>query len=205
MADIYQRKEPKQQRARTRIQHILQATAELIEINGLEALTTNHVAERANVNIASIYQYFPNKEALILALLESHLQEMSKMLHQVLQMQQTLSIADSTNLWCMAALAYFRARPELLQIVLRWQQQPRELSSAKMLEYRLMEAMRRFLAPRRMQLAPPDLELAIEVAFTTCSAMLARHLLNPQPYYSDEVIAAELSRLMVGYFGVMVK
>ena len=42
---------------------------------GHEGTTTNHVAERAGVSIGSVYQYFPNKESLLLALAERHLAE----------------------------------------------------------------------------------------------------------------------------------
>lgn len=194
------RKQPKQQRARNRVQKLLDATAELIETNGLEALTTNHIAERAGVNIASLYQYFPNKESILAALLESYLQEISKALNDVLVSQADLAIDESTRLWCLATLGYFRARPVVLQILMRFQQQPAEMPSAKGFEYRITETMRRFLLPRRAELAPPDIELAIQIAFTACSAVLSRHLLDPQPYHSDEMVAAELSRLMMGYF-----
>lgn len=200
MTSATPRKKPLQQRARNTVQKLLQATAELLETSGLETLTTNHIAERAGVNIASLYQYFPNKESILAALLESYFQEISKALNDVLVAQADLPIADSTRLWCIGALAYFRERPQLLQVVMRFQQQPSELPSGKLFEYRLTEAMRRFLLPRRDQLAVPDLELAIQVAFTACSAVLSRHLLDPLPYHSDAMVADELVRMMVGYF-----
>ncbi|HET8704768.1 MAG TPA: TetR/AcrR family transcriptional regulator [Pseudomonadales bacterium] len=200
MSNATPRKKPLQQRARNTVQKLLQATAELIEANGVDALTTNHIAERAGVNIASLYQYFPNKEALLAALLENYFQEISKTLNDVLVAQADLPIADSTRIWCVAALAYFRERPQLVQMILKFQHHPNELPSAKLFEYRLIEAMRRFLAPRRNQLVVPDLELAIQVAYTACAAVLTRHLLDPLPYHSDEMIANELVRMMEGYF-----
>lgn len=44
--------------------------------DGVERLTTTHVAERAGVSVGTLYQYFPNKQALLLALLERHLAHM---------------------------------------------------------------------------------------------------------------------------------
>ena len=59
---------PRQQRARAAVSRILQVTGELLDEAGYDALTTTAVAERAEVNIATLYRYFPDKYALIEAL-----------------------------------------------------------------------------------------------------------------------------------------
>lgn len=63
------RKTPQQKRSREMVGRLLDATAALLAERGLDNTTTNHVAERAGVSIGSLYQYFPDKEALIEALL----------------------------------------------------------------------------------------------------------------------------------------
>ena len=194
------RKQPRQHRARNTVSRLLAATAAIIEQDGVEALTTNLIAERARVNIASLYQYFPNKETILNALMESYFQEISQALNQVLVTQFEMTIDQSTRLWAHAGLSYFRERPALLTMLVRLQQQTYTLDAAKLLEYRLREAMRRFLMGRRDTLSVPDLDLAIEVAFVACSAVLTRHLLDPMPYHSDESVVEELVRLMEGYF-----
>lgn len=200
MTNADPRKKPQQPRARNTVKRILAATADIVEELGVDAITTNLIAERANVNIASLYQYFPNKEAIVTALLESYFQEISHTLNAVLMAQTDMAIADSTRLWSHAALSYFRERQGLLTLLVRLQQNTDELSAVKVMEYRLREAMRRFLAPRREALNVPDLELAIQVSYIACTAVLTRHLLDPLPYHSDEAVVAEVVRLMVGYF-----
>ena len=69
------RKWPVQRRSRETVGYILEAAAQVFGNLGYERTTTNHVAEKAGVSIGSVYQYFPNKEALLLALAESHLTE----------------------------------------------------------------------------------------------------------------------------------
>jgi len=69
------RKSPKQSRSKITVEAILQATTHILLAGGAQALTTNHVAERAGVSIGSLYQYFPNKESLIAALIEQHVQQ----------------------------------------------------------------------------------------------------------------------------------
>ena len=64
-AELQLRKEPKQKRSRELVQKILDAAVLLAEQKGLAAFNTNAVAERAGVDVASIYQYFPNKESIL--------------------------------------------------------------------------------------------------------------------------------------------
>ena len=63
------RKQPLQERSRETVAVILEAAARVLEVRGLEGYNTNAVAERAGVSIGSVYQYFPNKDALTLALI----------------------------------------------------------------------------------------------------------------------------------------
>ena len=69
------RKRPRQQRSRETVARILDAAAEVFADVGYTAATTNAVAERAGVSIGSLYQYLPNKEALLAALAERHLDD----------------------------------------------------------------------------------------------------------------------------------
>ncbi len=59
------KKRPKQDRSKETVETIIAATTRIIESDGLPGLSTNRVAEVAGVSIGSLYQYFPNKEALI--------------------------------------------------------------------------------------------------------------------------------------------
>jgi AcrR family transcriptional regulator len=59
------RKLPKQQRSRELVDKVLDAAMSIAEESGLAKLNTNAVAERAGVEISSVYQYFPNKESIL--------------------------------------------------------------------------------------------------------------------------------------------
>lgn len=63
---------PVQARALARRDSLVDATARLLDRGGWEALTTNAVAEEAGASIGTVYQYFPSKEALLVALLDRH-------------------------------------------------------------------------------------------------------------------------------------
>ncbi|MBA3592669.1 MAG: TetR/AcrR family transcriptional regulator [Polaromonas sp.] len=62
------RKAPTQERAQRTIQAIFEATAQIMESEGEAGLTTNKVARKAGFSIGTLYQYFPSKEAIILAM-----------------------------------------------------------------------------------------------------------------------------------------
>lgn len=63
-----ERRKPVQARAADTVETIFEATARIIERDGPGALTTNRIAERAGVAIGTLYGYFPNKQAILLAM-----------------------------------------------------------------------------------------------------------------------------------------
>ncbi|WP_419901501.1 TetR/AcrR family transcriptional regulator [Kiloniella sp.] len=74
-AAISKRRSPSQERSRQRVERILDAASTLLTSNSVDKLTTRRIAEVANVNIATLYQFYPNKEAIIFALYEKWLDE----------------------------------------------------------------------------------------------------------------------------------
>jgi AcrR family transcriptional regulator len=79
------RRTPRQARALHKVGLILEAAMRLIEKDGLEALTTNAVAERAGVSIGTLYQYFNDKQTILDALIERELAGLSQDVMAALQ------------------------------------------------------------------------------------------------------------------------
>jgi AcrR family transcriptional regulator len=71
-AQLDLRRTPMQARGQATFERILDATAEVLDKVGTEALTTNLIARTAKVNVATLYQYFPNKQAVLLTLFKRH-------------------------------------------------------------------------------------------------------------------------------------
>lgn len=72
------RRSPTQERARATREAIFEATARILEREGRAALNTNHIAERAGVSIGTLYQYFANKEEILIAMARRRLDADSK-------------------------------------------------------------------------------------------------------------------------------
>ncbi len=77
------RRVPTQARSRARVRRLLDAAEELLAAEGAEALTTTRVAEKAGVSVGSLYQYLPDKEAIIEALARRYLAEFEALMGEL--------------------------------------------------------------------------------------------------------------------------
>ena len=82
---ISSRKEPKQARSEQLVADILAAAAQVLERDGARRFTTARVAEKAGVSIGSLYQYFPNKAAILFRLQKEEWDETGGMLRAILE------------------------------------------------------------------------------------------------------------------------
>src|SRR4029077_10780716 len=71
------RKTPVQTRAEATVEAIFEATIQVLLRHGGDRLTTTRVAERAGVSVGTLYQYYPNKESLLFAVVEGHMEKMT--------------------------------------------------------------------------------------------------------------------------------
>jgi AcrR family transcriptional regulator len=78
------RREPSQERALRTIDTIFMATAQIVEEDGVAALNTNKIAARAGFSVGTLYQYFPSKEAILLAMIERQRARVLEKLSQLL-------------------------------------------------------------------------------------------------------------------------
>jgi AcrR family transcriptional regulator len=87
------RRQPVQQRSAKRVEQMLDASAELIDEVGYDALTTTLIAKRAGVAVGSLYQFFPDKRAVVRALTQRNL---DRFVHAV---SERLSREDPGHWW----------------------------------------------------------------------------------------------------------
>src|SRR5580765_1998696 len=86
------RKQPRQGRSQVTVDAIVTAAERVIERTGVTGLTTTAVAEIAGVSIGSLYQYFPNREAILGAVVERALDRVFDLARTTLEATKTLSI-----------------------------------------------------------------------------------------------------------------
>ncbi|MFI7702831.1 TetR/AcrR family transcriptional regulator [Nonomuraea sp. NPDC049480] len=79
------RKTPQQQRAWRTRERILQAAAHVFAEHGYASGTTDRIAEEAGLSIGSLYQYFPNKDAILLTLALAHVDDAARVVQEQLE------------------------------------------------------------------------------------------------------------------------
>jgi AcrR family transcriptional regulator len=84
-AQISLRKQPKQARSTELVANILEAAAQVLAKEGAPRFTTARVAEKAGVSVGSLYQYFPNKAAILFRLQSDEWRQTSELLRGILE------------------------------------------------------------------------------------------------------------------------
>lgn len=105
--DIRLRRPPKQQRSRGRVEEILAAARRLIGEKGIDAVKMREIAALAGGPISSVYQYFPNKSAILAMLFEQWSEELEARIGDCLS---EISGVDDLMTAASDILDYFHAR-----------------------------------------------------------------------------------------------
>jgi AcrR family transcriptional regulator len=110
------RKRPVQDRSRDTVTAILAATIRVLAEDG-RALTTTRVAEVAGVSVGTLYQYFPNRQALITGVLADHLEAAIVAVEQTAEQVRDRPLAEATERVVRAFLAAKAARVETSRLL----------------------------------------------------------------------------------------
>ncbi|MFT4067520.1 TetR/AcrR family transcriptional regulator [Paraburkholderia sp.] len=108
------RRSPIQRRSAQTVEAVLEAAARILETHGLEGYTTNAVALRAGVSIGSLYQYFPNRDALTVALIERETAQLAADIHAAAALEIS---RDCVRALVRAAVAHQMRRPVLARLI----------------------------------------------------------------------------------------
>jgi len=194
------RKLPSQPRSQATVEAILQAAAQVFERHGYAAGTTNRIAERASVSIGTLYQYFPNKDAILVALARDHLAEGTAALQPHLErLSAGACFGDVLPGIVNAMVSMHTIAPGLHRVLFEETKLPqsfrRELDA---LEDQLVElAARALTVDARVALGNPQLTARIVV--NTIEALTHRLVLHPPPGVTPDALAREITQLVRGY------
>ncbi len=108
------RKAPLQRRSTETVAVILEAAARILELRGFEGFNTNAIADRAGVSIGSLYQYFPNKEALLSGLIS---RESAPLLAAVKNLARIQSCEVALTEYIRASMRHQMTRPKLATLI----------------------------------------------------------------------------------------
>jgi AcrR family transcriptional regulator len=192
------RKLPIQERSRATVDAILDATAHVLVVDGYDHASTNRVAERAGVSVGSVYQYFPNKEALVGELVDRFSRHVFAMVVDRLAELAAEPPEVTTRALIGAMVRLKREDPRLARVlreqiprVGRMQRYERELAL-------VVDATRKYLEGWRERLRHDDLATAAFVTVHTVDAVTHAGVTSTPPV-DEETLVHHATDLVLSY------
>jgi AcrR family transcriptional regulator len=195
------RKKPSQERSRDRVDRILDATASLLGSKPLEKITTAAIAEKAGVPIGSVYQYFPNKLAV--------LAELARRVMEKVDIRTASLIAEDFGVlpWDQAidraidaTMQGYSEQPGYAQLLLSIRPTPefREITDESNERVAAMLAFH----PALQAVIPADrIQLVTRAAIQAVNALQDWALAEDDPAVANEMVS-EMKTLLKGYLAV---
>ena len=196
------RKSASQERSRSTVDALLEATTRILIKEGYDRASTNRIAEVAGVSIGSLYQYFPSKEALVAAVVERHSQELSKVTRNALLKVAARPIEVAAREFVSVAIDAHRVNPKLHGVLA--EQIPR-VGRLENIEANVRDGyalVRGYLEAHRDEIDVADLDLAAFVVVTVVEALTHAAVLRRPDILSDEKAGRfvdDVTRLVVRY------
>jgi AcrR family transcriptional regulator len=191
------RKTPQQPRSFETRARILDAAREVFGANGYSAGTTNRIAEAAGLSIGSLYQYFPNKDAILVELVRAHLADGASAVEAAAAASDPTDV-EGTVRRVVAALVDVHVADRRLHQVL-FEESPRPpalLAELHVVEDEIVARVGAWLAAALPGLADPELTARITV--TTVESLVHRLVATDRPLDADRLVD-ETTLLVHGY------
>jgi len=193
------RKTPRQARSQSTVEAILEATARVLAERGYAGTNTNVVAEVAGVSVGSVYQYFPNKDALVTALHERHGVQMRAVIDEVLGTSQARSLRGHIQATVRALLAAHQVSPALHKVLEKefpFFDAPKDQSAS---DDGIFRRVRDLLEAHRADIAPRNLDLATWTVMRVMESMVHTAVIEPPVRFTPAAIEGAIVDVVMGY------
>lgn len=195
------RKQPRQRRAHETRARILDAARTVFEEHGYAHGTTNRIAATAGVSVGSLYQYFPNKDAILVELVDAHIEAGAAALLAALPGDQGWEVPlDEVVGPVVGAMVALHADGRGLHRVL-FEEAPRppeQLARLRGLERDLTAMLADRLA-RHPEVTAPEPAVAARLTIDVVESLVHRIATDETSRIPDAVLTAEITRLVVAY------
>jgi AcrR family transcriptional regulator len=192
------RRLPQQRRAHHTVEAVLDAVVQILKRDGFAAVTTNRVAEIAGVSIGSLYQYFPDKRAIFIALHERHVEAIDRLVEAKL-LEHAASPLDTLLRAMVEAMVEAHERdPELYELL--HTEVPHRAEGTRDFAVRLHVAFRLAIAARANELGTArDLDTIVFVVTHMVEALSHGAVLRRPPGLSLTAAKEEAVRAILAY------
>jgi len=193
------RKKPLQQRSQLMVETILEATARVLSKRAYEGTNTNVIAETAGISVGSIYQYFPNKDALISALHERMSQRIFAVIRDTIENASARNLRESVAILVHAVMEAHLIDPALhriLEVEFPFFERSKKPGSVDM---DIFEEVHGLLQRRRAELKVADLRLATYMVTRMTESLVHAAVLEPPADLALPAIEQAIVNAVVGY------
>lgn len=166
------RKLPRQARSVKTVTWILDAAIRILDKESLEAFNTNRVAEVAGVSIGSVYQYFPNKDALMVALIEKVQGELATEISFAIERSKNEPFIEGVCRLIRVAIDHQHKRPRLSRILDLEEMRLRPESILEQTASSVETALVQFLGRHRDEITVTNLAEAAKDIMTITKALV---------------------------------
>lgn len=200
-ADLKPRKQPIQARSRAMVAALVEATARVLVAEGYIAATTNRIADVAGVSIGSLYQYFPSKDALVMAVARRHFDEMTALLEDTAVHAVGRPVPDVIRDFVHGMIAAHAIDPALHRAITE-QILHLGFDIIDDVQDKARALVQAWLSINQDDILPTDLEQASFLLVTTVESVVHAALLShperlQQPEFEAELVAL-VTRYLVG-------
>ncbi|MEQ9321666.1 MAG: TetR/AcrR family transcriptional regulator [Polyangiaceae bacterium] len=189
-------KVPRQRRSVETVHTILDAAKRVLEREGLMAFNTNRVAEVAGISVGSLYQYFPNKDALLLGVMERGLAMTDDIVRETMTRVQPHDFEEGLREVLRALIQHLTPRRALLREVLAGTPLLAETGFLSVVEGGVRDLLARLEAA---QGRPPFSPSASFVAVNSLAFVLFKWITDPPPHVDEEAFVAAAVQLVVAF------
>lgn len=168
------RRQPRHARGQRRVEAILRAATAVFDAQGFAAATTNAIARRARASIGSLYQFFPNKEAILQAVVNRHREELNALFASLLtadNLRQPTAVIVERVL--SGAAAFIAGHAGFGRIFWHSSASPRLAAIAAQLDDEIVARVEAGFAVRYPRLSRPRRRLHATVSVAMLKALLA--------------------------------
>jgi AcrR family transcriptional regulator len=192
------RRNPKQRRSQQTVEAVLDAVVRILKREGPGAVTTNRIAEVAGVSIGSVYQYFPDKNSIFIALHERHVQEVDRRLQSTLIEHASAPLEVLVRALIQTMVDVHLPDPELFELLLT--RVPHHPGPTKAFGTRLQGVIRLAIASRERELnARRNLDRVVFVVTHMIEALTHAAVLHRPPGISLDSAIEEISSAVLVY------
>ena len=165
------RKRASQERSRATVDALIEATARILVRDGFDHASTNKIARLAGVGIGSLYQYFPNKEALVGAVVDRHKDETMQVVRAALAKVALRPVDEAIAALVRVGIDAHRVNPKLHRVLSEQIPRVGRLENIQAVGRESYALVRAYLDAHREELIVPDTGLAAFICVTTVEAL----------------------------------